>query len=170
MSHQINLKCWPRQFFSGFQSQRSVVIAILAIFLAIPSVAAGNGSPPPDIDPLVFKALKQGPVRVLVQLRIPGGYRREARLSPDAQSAQRSSIRLVQKKILDLLKDTDFRPGRRFSSVPSMSMEIGPLALSVLEGLGEYVRAVRLDAPLGLHGGSGQPGIIPPGPGMENSR
>ena len=147
-----------------------VAAVVLALFVALPSIAAGNGFSSPDIDPLVIRALKRGPVRVLVQLRIPGGYRREARLSPEAQRAQRSAIGLVQEKVLDLLKDTDFRPGRMFSSVPSMSMEIGPLALSVLEGLGEYVKAVRIDAPLGLHEGPGQGGVIPGIPGPKGNR
>lgn len=107
----------------------------------------------PIIDSEVLRKSRFGPVPVLVELRIVGGFRPEGNhSSPDAVREQRMAIASAQDRLLENLRGTKFRLGRRFSSVPLLSLEIQPDSLAKLETLGVLIIQIREDVPVGLSG------------------
>ena len=92
-----------------------------------------SGGSPPTIDELVAKAARQGPLRVIVELKLdpPGPPTREA-------------IARAQDHVLQELAGTDHRVLRRFTTIPFMGIEMSENALRRLGGSAR-VAGVRED-------------------------
>jgi hypothetical protein len=88
---------------------------------------------PPTIDELAAKAARQGPLRVIVELKLdpPGPPTREA-------------IARAQDQVLQELAGTDHRVLRRFTAIPFMGIEMSENALRRLGG-SAHVAGVRED-------------------------
>lgn len=94
----------------------------------------------PVIDPEVRTATAQGPARVLVELRLPGGA------SPPTDAlAQSRAVAAAQQVVLARLASAPHRLVRQYTSVPLLALEIGAAALLALEGMGDVVTRVRAD-------------------------
>ena len=120
-------------------------------------VSAATGAPgAPVIEPAVRAKAARGMVRVVVELRLPGGFTPEGeRPAPAAVPAQRHAIAQLQQAVLGRLAGTRFATIRLYSSVPLIALEIGADALSALEGMGDIVVRVGEDAPRSPSGGAG---------------
>lgn len=136
------VRLWPKKV-----AEYALVGLLAILFLFTGRVFAGE-PPPPMIDAGVSSALERGSVRVIVDFYLPSGFKPEGSLSPEAVRLQREAIRSVQEKVDEHLRAAGVRPGRRFSSVPAMSMTIDAEALDVLREMGDLVKSVRLDASL----------------------
>ena len=87
-----------------------------------------------------------GPARVLLELRVPGGFRPEGDLaSAEAVSAQRDAIEVARQHVIARLAGTRFSITRQFVSVPVLALHIGDDALAVLEGMTDLVARVTLE-------------------------
>jgi subtilisin family serine protease len=92
------------------------------------------------------RMLSEGRVRVIVQLRLPGGsHVPEGRLSSAALSVQRSDVAGVRAQILARLAKRNYRLLHQYSSVPFVALEIGPDALAELEASSLWVARVIED-------------------------
>jgi subtilisin family serine protease len=90
--------------------------------------------------------LSEGRARVIVQLRLPGGpHVPEGRLSSAALSVQRSDVAGVRAQILARLAKRNYRLLHQYSSVPFVTLEIGPDALAELEASSLWVTRVVED-------------------------
>lgn len=110
------------------------------ILLTGARTAGAQAAIPPTIDELAAKAARQGPLRVIVELKLdaPGQPTREA-------------IAQAQDQVLQELAGTDHRVLRRFTTIPFMGIEMSAAALRRLDGSAHVasVREDRLNAPLG---------------------
>ena len=106
---------------------RGIAMILMAMACAL-SAFAGND---PVIDPDVRAAVRTGPVRVLVDLRVT--------------AADPSSIGSAQDEALRRLAGTGARLARRFSSAPLLALEIDAPALSRLEAMPDIIARVRMD-------------------------
>jgi hypothetical protein len=96
------------------------------------------------VDPAVRRSVQSGEARVIVELRVPGGFQPEGRLAGvDAVTAQRHLISEAQTSVLDRLGGTDFVAIRRYQSVPFLVLRVGPRALAALETMTDVVVNVR---------------------------
>jgi hypothetical protein len=128
--------------------RRAVSALVVAAGLTL-SVAAGSRS---QEHPLVEaethqRASQRGVVRVLVQLAVP--YVPEARLPSHAHViAQRQSISTAQQLVRGNLRGVTHRVVRDFrGAVPTMTIEVGPDGLRMLEALRGVVTHVAEDRP-----------------------
>ena len=81
---------------------------------------------------LYCKALSEGSVRVIVQLRLSAPA--EGQLgSADAMVAQRQTIAAAQSTVLAGLAGTTFRVIRTYEAIPFLALEVSPDALRALE-------------------------------------
>ena len=103
------------------------------ILLTGAGTAAAQAAVPPTIDELAAKAARQGPLRVIVELKLdpPGPPTPEA-------------ISLAQDQVLQELTGTNHRVLRRFTTVPFMAIEMSENALRRLGG-STHVAGVRED-------------------------
>ena len=95
----------------------------------------------PVIDPEVRTATAQGRARVLVELRLPDG----APPRPAARRRRSAPSPPAQQAVLARLATTPHRLVHRYTTVPLLSLEIGPDALRALEAMGDLVARVRAD-------------------------
>ena len=113
-------------------------------------VASGAQATAPQT--LQDRAQQEGPVRVIIELRLPSGRARaEGRLaSPQAQQSQRLEISAAQKNVLARLAGKGHRVVHRFRTVPFVALEVSSDALSTLADDPTVARVVedRLLAPL----------------------
>jgi len=125
-----------------------------------------DGPSAPAIDPGVRAQIQRGSARVIVELRLPAGFRPEGELpGPAAVAAQRSAISTGQQAALSRLTGTRFAVVRTYATTPFLALEIHPDALAALEHMGDVVLRVISDAlaapgagPLAPAGPSGVPG------------
>src|SRR5512139_2796326 len=69
---------------------------------------------------------QQGPVRVLVELILPGGrHATEGDLPSPALAAQRADIAAVQQRILSRLRGRSHRVLHDYRTVPYLALEVG---------------------------------------------
>src|SRR3954463_11990813 len=96
---------------------------------------------------LAARAQRDGRVRVLVQLRLPGGtHVPEGRLaSRAAVTGQRRDIRDAGARVAAALAAADRRIVHRYEPIPLIALEVGAAALSALEASAD-VDAVFEDA------------------------
>jgi len=107
---------------------------MLAFLLAALALGSTAESEPTSVVPekLYCKALSEGSVRVIVQLRLsalPGGQLGSA----DAMVAQRQAIAAAQSTVLAGLAGTTFRVIRTYEAIPFLALEVSPDALRALE-------------------------------------
>jgi len=114
------------EYYQIFRRYKWTVV-LIALAGAL-SAFAGND---PVIDPDVRAAVRTGPVRVLVDLRVT--------------AADPSSIGSAQDEALRRLAGTGARLARRYSSAPLLALEIDALALSRLEAMPDIIARVRMD-------------------------
>jgi len=122
------------------------VIALSALLLLnVLDRPAGPADHRPHIDPALPQALGQGRVGVIVELRLPGGWRPEGELSdPAAVAAQRNAIADVQAMVVTRLAGTTASTVRRYASTPWLALEIDADGLRRLESMGDLVSRVVL--------------------------
>jgi subtilisin family serine protease len=81
---------------------------------------------------LYDKAAREGPVRVIVQFRVP--ITPEGALqSADAVASQRQNIAAMRYAALAMLAGTSHRTIREFTTIPFVALEVAPDAISALE-------------------------------------
>ena len=84
------------------------------------------------IDSKVIERIRlSGAARVFVRLNVQ--IKTQEKLRPDEKQAQLVRIRAAQDAVLKELAGTHYKLNRKFDVVPTISMEIGPDALAVLE-------------------------------------
>ena len=92
------------------------------------------------------RILREGRVRVIVEMRLPGGaHVPEGLLTGAALSVQRRDIADAQLQILARLAGRTYRVLQQYSSVPLVALDVGPDALAELEASGAWVKRVVLD-------------------------
>ncbi len=132
---------------------------LLAFLMGLVVAAAGAWcatAPSPVIDEGVRSAVRQGSARVIVELRIPGGFKPEGDLgSTAAVAAQRWAISEAQAKVVARLAGTRFSQIRQYRSVPFLALEVGPDALAALEHMGDVVSRVIEDRTVLPRAGTG---------------
>jgi hypothetical protein len=94
---------------------------------------------PPVIDPEVRAAVARGPVRVIVEIRLPD----PSTADPGVQSMREQAIVTVRQAILTRLSGTLHRLVRQYTTIPLLALEIGPDALLALETMGDLVVRVQ---------------------------
>jgi len=120
---------------------------VTACLLALGGAAGAAGFPSPVVEPPVEVRAGLGPARVLVELRLPGGFTPEGELpGPAAVSRQRETIERLQQSVVSRLAGTRFTVVRRFESVPLIALEIHADALAALRRMGDAVLRVSEDA------------------------
>jgi hypothetical protein len=82
---------------------------------------------------------------VVVELRLANEFHPEGTLSEDAVDAQRQAIYAAQQSILTALAGADARLLRRPSTVPFMTLEVGPDALAKLTTERELIERILKD-------------------------
>lgn len=121
-----------------------VILALITQYLTV-SARADENSLPPLIDPEVRGAVSRGNARVVVELRITGGFKAEGEIPNPVVEAQRNAIAAAQAGILSRLAGTRFSLVRQYKTIPFLVLEIGADALAVLETAGDLVAQVHKD-------------------------
>src|SRR5207247_6379960 len=101
------------------------------------------------VAPPVRQALGQaGTVRVLVELRLPGGphVAEDDLPSPAAVTVQRSDISDTQLQVLSRMAGKRYRLIHKYETVPVLALEIDPAGLAELEAAGIHVTRIEEDA------------------------
>ncbi len=120
-----------------------VMLASLLVAILAPASAADG---PERIPQQIRDRAKQGTVRVIVELSLPGGtHTPEGDLPSPAIAAQRNDIAAVQHRILSRLRGLSHRVLHTYRTVPHLAMEIGADALAELEAAGPDVNRVLED-------------------------
>ena len=127
----------------------SAFLGILSLLLGaalwISLVAADSASS--IVEPEVRnRILREGRLRVIVALRLPGGaHVPEGLLTGAGRSVQRRDIASGRLQVLSRLMGRNHSVRQQYSTVPMVALEIGPDALSELEASSLWVRRVVVD-------------------------
>lgn len=100
------------------------------------------------VDPQVRASVAGACARVLLELRVPGGFRPEELPGSVAVETQRRSIATSEADVLPRQSGTKFALARQYETLPTMALEIGADALMRLEAAGDLVAKVLPDARL----------------------
>jgi hypothetical protein len=122
-------------------SRRQLLAGGIAV-LAVPEgrrVALASAIEPPVIDPEVRAAVARGPVRVIVELRLPDPSAADPGLRPTREQV----IATARQAALARLSGTLHRLVRQYTTIPLLALEIGPDALLALETMGDLVVRVQ---------------------------
>jgi hypothetical protein len=119
---------------------RGCGLVVCAAIVAAPACAEV------DVEPGVLDELASGRARVVVELRLANEFRPEGTLSEDAVDAQRRAIYAAQQSILTALAGADARLLRRPSTVPFLTLEVGPDALAKLTTKRELIERILKDS------------------------
>jgi subtilisin len=97
------------------------------------------------------RVLQEGQARVIVEMRLPGGrFVVEGGLAETGRRAQQGNIAATRLQILSRLAARSHRELRQYSTVPFLSLEVGPDAIAELEASSNWVNRVvedKLHAP-----------------------
>ena len=127
-----------RSFFGAL-----LLLVGATLWINLPAVDSAGSIVAPEVR---ARMLSEGRARVIVQLRLPGGpHVPEGRLSSAALSVQRSDVAGVRAQILARLAKRNYRLLHQYSSVPFVTLEIGPDALAELEASSLWVTRVVED-------------------------
>jgi hypothetical protein len=99
-----------------------------------------------EVEPAVLDELASGHARVVVELRLANGFHPEGALGEGAAAAQRQAIFAAQQSILTALAGTDAKVLRRPSTVPFLTLEVGPDALAKLKTKPELIARIFADS------------------------
>jgi Subtilase family len=127
----------------------SALLAVLALFLGLalwvtlpPADSAGSVVLPEVRE----RVLREGQVRVIAEMRLPGGaHVPEGLLTAAGQSVQRRDIADTRLQILARLAGRSHRVLQQYSTVPLVALEIGPDALTELDAASFLVKRVVVD-------------------------
>jgi hypothetical protein len=122
-------------------SLRRCGLVVCAALIAAPACAEV------EVEQSVLDELASGHARVVVELRLANEFQPEGTLSEDAAAAQRQAIFIAQQSILTALADTDATLLRRSSTVPFLTLELGPDALAKLKTMRELIARIFADSP-----------------------
>ncbi len=139
-----------RSRFALFGLFGTALVILATLLVAVPA-AANAADGPERIPQQIRDRANQGPVRVLVELSLPGGsHTPEGHLPSPAVAAQRSDIAAVQQRILSRLRGRSHRVLHTYRTVPYLALEVGADALAELEAAGDVNRVLedRLVRPL----------------------
>jgi subtilisin family serine protease len=118
-----------------------VVLAGVASF--VPGAASVGSTVPSKIRE---RAAREGRVRVLLELRLPGGgHVPEGRLGAAALAAQRNEVRGTRRQVLARLAGRTHRVLYEYTSVPLVAIEIGSDAIEELDASAFWVARVVED-------------------------
>ena len=109
--------------------------------MVVTSAAAGV-----EVERSVLDELASGRARVIVELRLPGGFHPEGTLGENARDAQRRAILAAQQSVLTAIEGAETRLIRRPTTVPFLALEIGPEALTKLETLPDLIVRILSDS------------------------
>ena len=118
------------------------------VFVCGTVVSGQSRAPQPGAVPadLHARAARDGHVRVIVELRIPGGHVAEGAMPEAARvAAQRRAVGAAADRVWSALPASDRRLVHRFTTVPYLAIEAGPAALRAL-GMSPDVARVFEDA------------------------
>ncbi len=134
------------RFGARWRGSRWTALVLLSwCHLSGVSGVTANGSLLP-VDPEVRRAVDRGVARVMVELRLPRGFRPEGELvTPDGVGRQRDAIAAAQMTVLSRLPGGHFSLIRRYDSVPFLALEIDADALTALGAMGDVVTRVLPD-------------------------
>ena len=120
------------------------MILSAGILSALPGAQSLTGIVPPEIRD---RALRDGRVRVLLELRLPGGrHLPEGELAPASVVAQRNDIAATRRQLLARLAGRTHRVLHQYDSVPLVALEVGADALGDLDASAFWVARVVEDA------------------------
>ncbi len=103
--------------------------------------AAAAAESKDKIDPGVREKIQaSGSLRVMVELNVPN---KTGKLTPEEKQLQLEKIRAAEAAVLADLAGTPHRVVRKFDFVPSMSLEVGIVALDILERSSLVVRVYQ---------------------------
>src|SRR5688572_1750779 len=109
----------------------SVSVAFVAAWHAttFPAIAAEESIVPKELSDRAVT----GPLRVIVELQLPGGHAPEGQL-PDAARVglQRRDIATVGSRVLDRLRPHQHRVLYRYATIPLLALEVSPSAIQEL--------------------------------------
>ncbi|TMA70495.1 MAG: hypothetical protein E6J77_27280, partial [Deltaproteobacteria bacterium] len=127
--------------------------ALLAVLFFLSGVTLWITLPPADSASSVVtpdvrdRALREGRVRVIAELRLPAGsHVPEGLLTAAAQTVQRRDIGAVGRQVLSRLVGRSHRVLHQYSTVPLVALDVGPDALTELEASSLWVRRVVVDS------------------------
>jgi subtilisin family serine protease len=123
----------------------AILSLLLGVALWITLVAADSASS--IVEPEVRnRMLREGRLRVIVELWLPGGaHVPEGLLTGAGQGVQRRDIASARLHVLSRLVGRNHRVVQQYSTVPMVALEIGPDALTELEASSLSVRRVVVD-------------------------
>ena len=119
------------------------LVASAPLWARLPSVDSASSVVVPEVRE---RALREGRIRVIAELRLPTGpHVPEGLLSGAALNLQRSDIANVRAQVLSRLAGRSPTVLRQYSSVPLVALEVGPDALTELDASSLWVRRVVID-------------------------
>lgn len=114
-------------------------------FLVCAGLVGSQAAADVVIGPGVLDAVESGRARIVVELRLPGGFHAEGGLTQERVQAQREAIAESQTSVLSALAAEDARLVRRPTTVPFLALEVGPQALAKLRTMPEQIARVLED-------------------------
>ena len=84
-----------------------------------------------EVERSVVDELASGRARVIVELRLPGGFRPEGALGEDAVALQRRAISATQQSILTAVEAAEARLIRRPATLPFLAVNFGSRSCSI---------------------------------------
>jgi len=127
-------------------ARRLTLSTIVAAALVCAVVAPAQSQPDPSRAPaeLRERALRDGKVRVLVEIGARESFRADARLGRAAALEQRARIRAVRQRVLNRLGAAGAGSARQFNTVPFVAIDADAAALDALSADPD-VKSVRAD-------------------------
>lgn len=137
-THRVRF--WIR-WWAGFAVRSALTCSFLAPCLVYGADALTANGVPSVTESEIRRATQQGPVRVLVELRIP----RATGHAGDPLPPDTDAIAEAQRAVLSRLPSAHFSLVRRFETVPFLALEIDADALTALENVGALVARILVD-------------------------
>ena len=97
------------------------------------------------VEPKILEKIASGPVRVIVELHLEGGFSPEGELTANEVRVQRHAIVAAQESIFTELANGKARVVRRPETVPFLVLEIGAPALAELRAMPDRVVHILAD-------------------------
>ena len=118
-------------------------IAAVAVVLASHQASTAQGGPPRVPRELRDRAAREGRVRVLVQLNLPG-HEADGLLSNVARLGQRQRLSALQTRVLSRLSQSSRRVVHQYATLPYVALSVDASALTALENAaGDVVQVLE---------------------------
>jgi subtilisin len=128
---------------------RRLALSTIAAALVCAVVIPAHGQPDPTsraFTDLRDRAVRDGQVRVLVEVGARESFRPEGRLGRPGALAQRARIGAVRQRVLNRLGARGIRPARQFDTVPFVAIEADAATLDALS-TDVDVKSIHVDRP-----------------------